>query len=172
MRPPTDRRCTATSRTTGKRCGAWAIAGAVVCHYHGGAAPQVKAAAEARVLIALGGNREIEPAEALLEEVHRAAGAVDFIGQHLAQQAPGADDWAAWLRRYNDERDRLARVSAMCLSAGVAERLVELEEAKGRIIAELITAIIDDPTAGLTDDQRQTMRTVAAGHLRALPAAS
>ena len=41
-------RCTATNRR-GTRCGARAIAGATVCRLHGGASPQVKAAAAKRL---------------------------------------------------------------------------------------------------------------------------
>lgn len=40
-------RCTAT-RTRGGPCGQWAITGGYVCWHHGGAAPQVKAAAARR----------------------------------------------------------------------------------------------------------------------------
>jgi hypothetical protein len=41
-------KCTAHLKN-GKECGKWAIRGAVVCRVHGGAAPQVKLAAEARL---------------------------------------------------------------------------------------------------------------------------
>jgi len=34
--PPDDRRCTATSKQTGKRCKRWATKGKKVCYYHGG----------------------------------------------------------------------------------------------------------------------------------------
>jgi len=43
-------RCTATSKTHSTRCKQPAIAGGTVCHYHGGAAPQVKRAAAERLL--------------------------------------------------------------------------------------------------------------------------
>lgn len=50
-RPPDERRCTATSKGTGERCGQWTAGlGITVCHYHGGGAPQVKAAAMKRIL--------------------------------------------------------------------------------------------------------------------------
>jgi hypothetical protein len=43
------KRCTATSRRTGQRCGLARIPGTTVCAKHGGAAPQVRAAAARRV---------------------------------------------------------------------------------------------------------------------------
>ena len=46
---PKASQCTATSKTTGNRCTRPAIPGGSVCRYHGGAAPQVKAAAAARL---------------------------------------------------------------------------------------------------------------------------
>lgn len=44
-----DRQCTAKAKSTGKRCEQSAIRGGTVCWKHGGAAPQVKAAAERRL---------------------------------------------------------------------------------------------------------------------------
>ena len=43
------KRCTATSKRTGLRCGLARIPGTTVCAKHGGAAPQVRAAAARRV---------------------------------------------------------------------------------------------------------------------------
>ena len=34
------KKCTATSKRTGKRCGAWAVPGRDVCHWHGGKSPR------------------------------------------------------------------------------------------------------------------------------------
>ena len=41
-------KCTAHKSTNGEPCGNWAIKGGTVCRYHGGSAPQVKAAADRR----------------------------------------------------------------------------------------------------------------------------
>lgn len=51
MTRPSDpaRWCTATARSTGVRCGNPAIRGGTVCLKHGGAAPQVRAAARLRL---------------------------------------------------------------------------------------------------------------------------
>ncbi len=42
--------CTATANATGQQCRRHAINGGTVCQVHGGAAPQVKAAARRRIL--------------------------------------------------------------------------------------------------------------------------
>lgn len=43
-------RCHAHSKRTGEQCSKYAIPGARVCYYHGGAAPQVKAKAMERIM--------------------------------------------------------------------------------------------------------------------------
>jgi hypothetical protein len=58
----TPRHCRAR-RSNGTPCGAYAVHGAVVCRMHGGAAPQVKAAARERLLAAA------DPAAARLVEL-------------------------------------------------------------------------------------------------------
>lgn len=47
--PDLKSRCTATSKAKGTRCGRAPIPGGTVCRYHGGAAPQVRMAALARL---------------------------------------------------------------------------------------------------------------------------
>lgn len=47
---PLSVKCSAHSKRTSKQCGQWAIPGGTVCKWHGGAAPQVIAAAEKRLL--------------------------------------------------------------------------------------------------------------------------
>ena len=42
-------RCSAQSKQSGQRCKRAVVPGARVCHYHGGAAPQVKEAADERL---------------------------------------------------------------------------------------------------------------------------
>ena len=48
--PIESRKCTAKSGRTGKPCKRWAIAGGTVCPTHGGSAPQVQLAAQARLM--------------------------------------------------------------------------------------------------------------------------
>lgn len=44
--------CVATSKSSGNRCTKTSIPGGTVCRYHGGAAPQVRAAAANRIAVA------------------------------------------------------------------------------------------------------------------------
>jgi hypothetical protein len=46
---PTNPRCSAHSKQTGKQCGRTAIPGGTVCRYHGGLAPQVQRKAAERL---------------------------------------------------------------------------------------------------------------------------
>jgi hypothetical protein len=48
--PMAPRPCTAHSKQTGAPCKRNAVPGATVCHWHGGAAPQVQAKARQRIL--------------------------------------------------------------------------------------------------------------------------
>ena len=47
--PKGAQRCHARSKTTGQQCRQAVVPGATVCHYHGGAAPQVQEAARERL---------------------------------------------------------------------------------------------------------------------------
>lgn len=193
--PSIDRHCTAR-KSNGDPCKRWAVKGATVCPSHGGRAPQVKAAAERRLAderarlaaTTLGLPRDIDPYQALLEEVHRAAGVVGWLSIQVAELEQSdvtslsvvtnkgdlvtVDGVNAWVRLYGEERDRLVRASRAAIDAGVSERLVRLEEVKGRMMAEVLQRVFDDADLGLSQGQREAARLVAARHLRALPEAS
>jgi hypothetical protein len=49
VNPMGAQRCHARSKTTGQQCKQAVVPGATVCHYHGGAAPQVQNAARERL---------------------------------------------------------------------------------------------------------------------------
>lgn len=92
-----DSLCTATANSTGKRCTRPAVKGATVCRFHGGAAPQVIAAAGRRLAIeemrslalargsfGYGNDLEISPQEAIKQELHRTAASVQWLSMIVA----------------------------------------------------------------------------------------
>lgn len=112
------RQCTAISKGSGKRCRRAAIHGATVCRMHGGAAPQVKAAAARRVAeaeaqqaaaqtyIRLTGQQPDNPLEALKQLAGRFhAIEQDLfarIAEHPDQMAALLPGWGAAASRYLD----------------------------------------------------------------------
>lgn len=110
------------------------------------------------------------PTEALLREVQRSAGLVSYYServQELEQRdrdlltvglevrehgiaATGEEvdvtttshDYNIWMRLFNEERDRLVRMSSAALRAGIEERRVRLAEQQGSIVAEAIRNIL------------------------------
>lgn len=85
----TSRRCVKVKRD-GERCRAWAVTGTTVCIKHGGAAPQVRQAAQVRAasmeahqaaarMVARAGV-DADPLEHLLESLHRSAALVEVWG--------------------------------------------------------------------------------------------
>jgi hypothetical protein len=84
MTGPPRQRCSARSKQTGEQCKLSAIPGGTTCRFHGGAAPQVRAKAKEREMqrkaleaaerLGLGqGEVSIDPAEAMLAQVRKAA---------------------------------------------------------------------------------------------------
>lgn len=100
-----DRRCTAHSSRTGERCKKAALRGATVCRSHGGAAPQVREAAqhraaefeahrEAERMVARAGV-DADPIEHLLDSLYRSAALVEVWGVMVAALDAAAEKEAA-----------------------------------------------------------------------------
>lgn len=164
-----NRRCIGTNRAGG-RCGRVAIPGGRVCWYHGGAAPQVQAAATRRLevdrakaaVVTFGLPRDIDPHDALLEALHRSAGHVQWLAEKIAGFESDADlkqidvsgkfeRPSVWTEIYQAERHEMARVAKACLDAGIEERRVTLAEEQGRQLSTLIRDVIGDVFRLLTD---------------------
>lgn len=132
------------------------------CKLHGGNTPnQMKNAARVQgVELAqrYGNPREVEPEAALLEELARTAGHVDWLGEvvgDLDQQAMvgpvggGSESFprwepSVWIRMYQAERDHLAQVAAACIKAGIEERRVRLAEQQGQLLAQVIRGVLTE----------------------------
>jgi hypothetical protein len=139
---------------------------------HGGRSPRVAAAAHRQqaaeaaeaAVVAYGLPREIDPHTALLEELHRTAGHVAWLGMKVADLGEGDmsgpvggshGGWPSiephvWIRLYGEERRHLAHVAKTCVVVGIEERRVHLAEAQGELIAEVLRGVLAD--LGVADD--------------------
>src|SRR5215211_1950433 len=148
------------------------------CKLHGGASPTHLEAAQRReaerAVELYGLPRDVEPPQALLEEVYRAAGHVEWLGgvvrgleqNHLVhsvvrtvQHPDGSRTVEAraavnvWVRLYQEERARLVRVAKAAIDAGVAERQVRITEEQAQQLARVVSAIVTDLGHDLADER-------------------
>lgn len=178
---PDEYRCKATKKSGGDRCGQWRLQGQEVCKYHGGSSPQALAAARRRIEHAktieradtaarrLGLPVDVDPQQALLDELHQTAGICAWLRTHLDTRLDTTDeatvvDSAEW-RAWHQQREHLTTVATACLRAGIAERQVRLAEQQGALLADVIRRIFDDPDLGLTERQKEAAPRVARRHL-------
>jgi len=147
-------------------------AGTGRCKLHGGKTPSHQQAGQkalaARAVATFGLPREIDPRDALLEEVYRTAGAVDWLHQQVqalqaqeviwgkaeevdkqAGEYPGTDTTSkaavhVWVQLWQAERSHLVKVAKEAISAGIEERRVRLAEQQGALLAGAIRAILGD----------------------------
>lgn len=166
--------CTARSSRTGERCKRL-VRGGGVCPTHGGSAPQVRAAREARILEmrsrAYGEVEERSPAEALLA----ASGSLDATLQRLEQLAAdggGAD--AVILREIRSAASESARVAKLVQDAGLDERRLQLMErdqvAIGRVLELVLAAYgVDASSVEVRRSVAEALELVRAGDTSPLP---
>lgn len=130
------------------------------CKLHGGKTRSGKVAAERQqaeeAVVLYGLPREVDPHAALLEELHRAAGHVAWLGglvahlsddltqqQHL--EAGGTVERpSVWLELYQRERTNLGRIAKTCVDVGIEERRVTLAEQQGQLIAQVLRGVLTD----------------------------
>lgn len=186
----TSRRCMGKN-SAHQPCGNYAIKGATVCRKHGGAAPQVaaKAAVRAELLNWGLGDTNVDPGEILLRMVSQAAARAQRYAAELEELAGESPTLRAALvaQAYGEfgptgeyvrglalleaqERDRTVNFAAKAIAAGLAERQVRLAEKQGALIADVLRAVMADPTLGLSVEQRRTMPDVIRRHLTAISA--
>lgn len=164
------------------------------CKLHGGKTPSHQQAGSkalaAQAVRTFGLPREIDPRDALLEEVYRTAGAVDWLHQQVqalqaddvvwgkteevvkdAGEFPGTDTTYGarvntWVQLWQQERAHLVRVSKEAINAGIEERKVRLAEQQGSLLASVIKAILGD--LDLSPEQQKQVPVVVPRHLRAV----
>ncbi|MEM9565071.1 MAG: hypothetical protein AAGA93_20775 [Actinomycetota bacterium] len=113
---------------------------------------------------AYGVPADVDPVTALVGEVRHSAGTVAWLRTQLAERGHTDD---VLLSRYDGERDRLGRLAALAVRAGVDERLVSIEEERAAAMVDVFRAALNDTTWGLSPEQRRAGLRVIAGHLRA-----
>lgn len=177
---PVDGRCGAKLRGSDppRYCLLYPAPGSARCsRFHGGNAPQVKAAAVRTMAVEkirehLGVPLEVDPHEAILAAVHEAAGNVAYLRPLMVDptntiamiDVQGKPHTNPVLAFYNDERDRLARYSKMAIDAGIDERRVRIAESHTeRLGAALDRACV---SAGLDDAARSALMSALAAELR------
>lgn len=187
-------KCTAHTRS-GKACGHYAIHGGNVCTTHGGRAPQVQIAAQRNhamttareAVMKLIGDREPEPIDArwaLTRMVYVAAMVERFYAGLVSElespvqtvdygKAGGIrEEPHALVKLWNEERDRVVKVSKTALDAGIEERQVQAVEELSKTAVSVILTVLTAPELGLTQDQQSRAKLLVATKFRALPEAS
>lgn len=150
------------------------------CKYHGGATKTQRTAAKKeiarRAVAEYALPREIEPHDALIEELHRAAGAVAWLQSEIAHlervdtAIVGEGGGVRYepnvlIRMLAEERDRMVRVAKTCIDVGVEERKVQAIEAQARVFAMAIRGILSD--LGVRPDAPETA-VIVRRHLAAV----
>lgn len=152
------------------------------CKWHGGNAKMLKVAAareEAAELVKTlraGQPLDIDPDQALLQEVHRTAGVVqwleDLIGELGVKDLTVMTEIGYRPRAFHEmwikEREHLAKVAKMTLDAGVQERHVRIAEEQGALLATVIRNVLGD--LSLTPEQRAQAPEIVHRHLLAISA--
>lgn len=145
------------------------IEGTHLCRNHGGANPRLQAKAarqkadrEARkAVVTLGEPIDTDPVEGMRNLIAWSVGHVTWYRQQLRLFKPDALVWGetevresdlsgltitqkaqlnAWLKLYNDERDRLAKLFAVAMHHGLAEREIRAIEQEGDQIGEAMVS--------------------------------
>lgn len=116
--------------------------------------------------------REIDPDQALMEELWRCAGHVAWLGAiigegtlpaaenptgrqrnvRLTQTTMAGEVPSVWIALYGQERDRLHAVAKTCKAVGIEERRVRVVEELGGQIAQVLRNVLGD--LGVADDPR------------------
>ncbi|WP_217915414.1 hypothetical protein [Miltoncostaea marina] len=112
----------------------------------------------------MGMPMDVTAAEALIWLVHAASGHVAWLHEQVgAAEDLTAEQTAMLVTLYGEERDRLAQVAKAALDAGVDAGQVQLAQRWGRLMGELIKAVLDD--LDLDQDQMQRAPDVVRYHL-------
>lgn len=151
--------------------------GLPVCWMHGGKSRQALKARDERLAMAearelLGIPIDVDPAEALLQQVHIAAGnevflrsQVQELGIDITRPAVLGDGVDVHVKLWNEEREKLVRFSKVAIDAGIAERSVRIKEVEAAVMVAVFIEVFDDPSLQLSSQQRAVARQLARAAL-------
>lgn len=165
--------------------------GTGTCRFHGGNSPgsvkkaeRLRIEEEMRVREMVYGTpiEQITPDEAILQELARTAGHVQWLyekmqevedefGENAAlkQSTKLGQTPAVWVDLYHRERQHLMQVAKTASSMNISERQIRLAEEQGQLIAQVIRGFMQDPQLGLTPQQMVDAPEVMRRHLAAIP---
>lgn len=161
-------KCSAHRKSDGRQCGNDPMHGQSVCRMHGGSTKRSKAKA-ARVIAqvelvaavkTLGARRDIDPTEALLEEIQWTAGHVGWLRDQVQELSPheltwgitkeksGGDDRGTteeakpsiYYVMYTQERKHLLAAITAAKAIDIDERQIRLAERQGQLLWQAMTA--------------------------------
>ena len=180
--------CTGTSRQTKKRCRLRPIPGGTVCKWHGGGAPQVKAAAQRRLAAqeitknaeAVLAHDGVEAIEDPLKELGRLASAAKAFMLQLGARVNALEDIETFDEKrvpqirvavdlYGQAMDRTAKMLDMLVKHGYTERQVAIAEQEALLVSGIIRRVLS--AIGLTPEQQQQAGVLLAEEFRALEGA-
>lgn len=181
--------CTGTSKQAKRRCRLRPIPGGTVCAWHGGKAPQVKAAAERRLLAqqitkdaeATLAHEGITAIEDPLGELGKLASASTAMMQALGARVNDltalehfgseySPTLKAEVQLYERAMDRTHRLLDSLVKHGYAERQVTIAENEAMLVAGVIRRVLAG--LGLTTAQRDQAQVLLAEEFRALEGAT
>lgn len=178
-------KCKATAKGTGRPCQLDAVKGAMVCHKHGGRAPQVKAKAAERLAEdsarrAFGRLAEhSRPVGDPLTELTKLAGDVvawkDFLAGRIEtletlrfEDAKGSEQIRGELTLFGQALDRCNTVLATVARLDIDTRLAAITIEQHAMVLRAVEAALD--AAGVPAERRPAAKKAAAGHLRLVEA--
>ena len=178
-------RCSGKSKQSGAPCRQPPIPGGSVCYYHGGAAPQVIAAAERRLAArkvtadanAVLAHEGIEPVEDPLLELSKLASGSRALMLALGERVNALNDVEIFdakntpqlrvvVELYERAMDRTHRMLDSLVKHGYTERQVNLAEREALLVAGIMRRVIQG--LGLTPEQTHKAGTMLAAEFRQL----
>lgn len=133
--------CEATIHSTGRRCLKPATVGALVCHTHGAAAPQVRAAAEKRVTLAeaMVSGPKRQPYEVLEDALH----AADLLMREVIfELSDSGTAGPALIEKFTQAFERAHRLAKVNMDAGIDQRRIALAEAQAGQMHRVFTRVL------------------------------